>query len=517
MLAAALRRVSQKSALPSVGGLSRAPRLWAGLPCTGSDCTSQLAFAPARTASGTAGGEAAGASDTAGTIADIFVALGGQGYEMDERFAELKERVARDHGLTPAVARDAWGRLMEAFKEHDVTMAALATPQDIIPEISFDELAANGQFTEEQASAVREAGTVLIRGVVPEDTALGWKADVQQYSTHDGVLGFPADNPQVFELYWSQAQMAARQAESTYLVTTLLNRLWLPDEKLAAHDRAFDAHGLAYCDRLRIRDPGDAEFALGPHVDGGGIERWEDENYRKVYSKIFEGDWESFDAFAPEHRVNAKMDMYNTPNACTAFRSFQGWMALSHTAPGEGTLRVHPRVQLSTAYIMLRPFLEDVEATAFPGALPGTAQDVNEEWHPEICLQMVSVPRVAPGDCVFWHGDVVHAVEGKHGGTSDSSVFYIPAIPGCRINAEHTKKQRENFLKGMTPPDFPANHSEVAFSDRATEADLTPLGRKMMGLDPWLGADSDRLAEAGGPTTGAVLEECADILGVTSA
>jgi hypothetical protein len=54
---------------------------------------------------------------------------------------------------------------------------------------------------------------------------------------------------------------------------------------------------LTYADRLRIRNPGDAKFALGPHSDGGSIERWEDPNYRKVYEKILQGKWEDFDAW----------------------------------------------------------------------------------------------------------------------------------------------------------------------------------------------------------------------------
>jgi len=54
---------------------------------------------------------------------------------------------------------------------------------------------------------------------------------------------------------------------------------------------------LTYADRLRIRHPGDAKFALGPHMDGGSVERWEDENYRKVYKEILTGNWEDFDAW----------------------------------------------------------------------------------------------------------------------------------------------------------------------------------------------------------------------------
>jgi hypothetical protein len=46
---------------------------------------------------------------------------------------------------------------------------------------------------------------------------------------------------------------------------------------------------LSYCDRVQIRPPGDKQFALSPHVDGGGVERWEDQAYRYVYRKIFQG------------------------------------------------------------------------------------------------------------------------------------------------------------------------------------------------------------------------------------
>jgi hypothetical protein len=54
---------------------------------------------------------------------------------------------------------------------------------------------------------------------------------------------------------------------------------------------------LVYSDRLRVRNPGDAKFALGPHIDGGSIERWEDTTYRQVYEKILAGKWEEFDAW----------------------------------------------------------------------------------------------------------------------------------------------------------------------------------------------------------------------------
>ena len=40
------------------------------------------------------------------------------------------------------------------------------------------------------------------------------------------------------------------------------------------------------------------------------------------------------------------------------FRAYQGWLALSNTAPGEGTLQVFPDVLLSNAYLIMRPFFK---------------------------------------------------------------------------------------------------------------------------------------------------------------
>lgn len=46
-----------------------------------------------------------------------------------------------------------------------------------------------------------------------------------------------------------------------------------------------------------------------------------------------------------------------------------------------------------------------------------------QELHPHMMLDktMISIPRVYPGDMVFWHCDVVHAVEVEHTGKEDSA------------------------------------------------------------------------------------------------
>ena len=101
--------------------------------------------------------------------------------------------------------------------------------------------------------------------------------------------------------------------------------------------------------------------------------------------------------------------------------------------PGEGTLQVYPLLQLSTAYLMLRPFfqalkqpkvdvsgdidleylnennwvLEPETTSQLHGAGPGLSQELNTILHPHLSLEkaMVHVPPIEPGDFVVWHCD----------------------------------------------------------------------------------------------------------------
>lgn len=77
-----------------------------------------------------------------------------------------------------------------------------------------------------------------------------------------------------------------------------------------------------YADRCRERHPGDTSFSLGPHADSGTIERWEDEKYSSVYRQII-ADWEAWEAFNIDGRVEANTDLYDSPGGSSVFRTFQ--------------------------------------------------------------------------------------------------------------------------------------------------------------------------------------------------
>ena len=91
---------------------------------------------------------------------------------------------------------------------------------------------------------------------------------------------------------WSKPQLAARSHPRSIATQAALLRLFHQDESAPV-----SLLPLTYADRLRVRLPGDAKFALGPHVDGGSVERWEDPAYQTVYRDILKGNWENHDAW----------------------------------------------------------------------------------------------------------------------------------------------------------------------------------------------------------------------------
>lgn len=348
----------------------------------------------------------------------------------------------------------------------------------------------SGRVPEEVLADIRHRGTVVIRNVIPRDTAMGFQNQIREYAAanKERVKAFPPDSPAVYELYWTPSQAKARAHSNMLDTQRFLQHLWHSSDPLT---RISTRNPLTYGDRLRIRSPGDAKFTLGPHIDGGSLERWEDPEYSQVYSKILEGKWEEHDPFDAKHRVKANMDLYNGAGACSMLRFFQGWLSMSDTGPNEGSLHVCPMIRHSTAYTILRPFFNlntmqpNIDNT-FPGAVPGTCQEYNPVTHPHLDLEstMVSVPRVEPGDYVAWHCDSLHSVDKEHHGKNDSSVLYIPATPLCEMNVDYLLKQREAALSYSPPWDFPGagGSGEAGFKGALDWSSIRPEGQRAMGI-----------------------------------
>jgi hypothetical protein len=362
----------------------------------------------------------------------------------------------------------------------------------VVPEIEYRAIA-EGRVSADQAAAVKRSGAVVVRRVFPRRQAEAWNEELGDYINRNGYYDTEVDptldtyfstlmsgRPQIFGIYWSRPQVLARQAESLAATRAFLNGLWTAGRDGATYFEP--GRECSYADRIRRREPGDVSLGLSPHMDSGSVERWLDPGFQRVYRHVFGGDWRAFDGFDGAHRT--EVQEIPSPAVCSVFRTYQGWTALSPQGPGDGTLQLIP-IAASIVYILLRALQDDVPEDSLCGAQPGRALSASEEWHPALMPALSSIPLVEPGDTVWWHPDVVHAVEDVHQGEGYSNVMYIGAAPYCPKNVAYLEKQRQAFLHGASAPDFAAENYETDYDGRATLQDLSYLGKQQMGFIDW--------------------------------
>jgi hypothetical protein len=293
-----------------------------------------------------------------GDIGDSFASVSGaQRAALPDRFRQLKLDLIRGNEQK---LLSSWRSLTTQLKTENQAIKTAKYKPALIPEVRYTHLLDDCARLRPE---IQKRGAVVVRGVVPEDEARGYKGEVEKYvGMNPQTKGFPRDNPQVFELYHSPPQLKARTHPDFLAVQrALLSSLWTASPAAPISLR----NPLVYLDRLRIRQPGDTSFAVGPHMDGGSTERWEPEGYGAggsgVYDDIFKGEWESYNPWdAGSGRVEAVTNLYDGRGACSMLRLWQGWLSMSHSGPGEGTVLVYPLVKLATAYLLLRPFFRAI-------------------------------------------------------------------------------------------------------------------------------------------------------------
>jgi hypothetical protein len=390
-----------------------------------------------------------------------------------------------------AARREALQRAYGEVRDHvkraaDIILKDVEAGRSVVPELDYRDIKSN-TVPDATPQRIRSTGCAVVRGVFPADLAREWFAEVGEYleinhyeqrevekrSLDKYFSGLKAGQPQVFNVYWSRPQVMARQDPKLAETRAFLDRLW-------KYEGVFNPDlQCTYADRVRRRQPGDKTLGLSPLMDAGTVERWIDPGYQKVYERVFAGDWRGYDPFDGTQRLQTQE--IPSPAVCSMFRTYQGWTALTRQGPNDGTLRLIPIAE-GIAYVLLRALQDDVDESDLCGAAPGRALGVSPEWHSDLIPALVSIPEVMPGDTVFWHTDICHAVADEHRGSEYASVIYIGSAPDCPKNRAYLPKQRQAFLQGRSAPDFAAMDFEVDFKGRAAEKDLTDLGRTQMGF-----------------------------------
>ena len=364
--------------------------------------------------------------------------------------------------------------------------------KSVIPEINFQDL--NNQ-NHEIIKKIEKRGCVIIREVFDQKIANEWNTSLEEYINKNNFFEdqkkkegldkyfseLKSNNPQICALYWSKPQIEIRHSEEMAIVKKWLNNLWIYKYK---GKQVFDPNReLVYADRFRRREPGDDSLGLSTHCDAGSFERWTDKAYQKIYNDIFSDNFENYNPFDSKYRNET--EEFEAPAVAHVFRTFQGWTALTTQGPSDGTLQLIP-IAKGIAYILTRALMEDVAENELCGSKPGRALSINKDYHSLLLKGLISIPILNPGDTIWWHPDVVHAVENKHLGKNFSNVVYVGATPYCKKNLDYAKKQAKKFLEGKSPPDFAAEDYEVNYEGRMKLNDLTILAKKQMALEDWI-------------------------------
>jgi hypothetical protein len=369
----------------------------------------------------------------------------------------------------------------------DEIEAAKARGEEIWPVIDYADIEA-GTVSAEQLAKLRRRGCLIVRGHFPRQQALAWDAGIVDYvesnrffenyrGPGDDFFGSVGSKPEIYPIYWSPAQMEARQSDRMARVQGLLNSLWKSEsDGVQWFDPDRDS---LYPDRIRRRPPGADSGGLGTHLDPGTLDLWMTEAYQKAFRHLFDGTVEAYDPYDAAHRTAGPQ--YPGSTMCSAFRTFQGWTALSDMDADQGVLHTVP-IPEAMAYLMLRPLLPDVPDDDMCGVTTNQVFPASEKWHSLLLRAVSGIPDVQAGDSVWWHCDMIHSVAPVTNQKGWGNVMYIPAAPWCPRNEAYAASVREAFATGSSPTDFPAEHYERDWPNRFTPDQLNDTGRRGLGL-----------------------------------
>ncbi|MEY2401164.1 MAG: hypothetical protein QOJ08_1275 [Ilumatobacteraceae bacterium] len=409
-------------------------------------------------------------ADRASAIREMKAALGarieGSGRSVVEVFSVVEARVGA---------------------QVDEITAANASGRSVWPVVDYADIAA-GTVSADDLALLHRRGCVFVRGHFARQQALDWDQAIVEYVERnrffedyrgpgDDFFGSVGSKPEIYPIYWSRAQMEARQSDQMARVQRFLDEQWTSESD---GTRWFDpTRDAIYPDRIRRRPPGANSNGLGAHLDSGTLDLWMTATSQRAFHHLFDGTPEQYDPWDASYRTDGTQ--YPGTTMCSAFRTFQGWTALSDMDHDQGVLHTVP-IADAMAYVLLRPLLDDVADDDMCGVTANQVLPVTEKWHSLLLAASSGIPDVRAGDSVWWHSDMIHSVAPVADQQGWGNVMYIPAAPWCARNETYAASVRDAFLTGSSPTDFPEEHYERTWAGRFTVDDLNDTGRRGLGL-----------------------------------
>ncbi|TPX08385.1 uncharacterized protein E0L32_010115 [Thyridium curvatum] len=446
---------------------------------------------------------------------------------LPERFAQIKKKVSGHEGDLV----QSWHRLLHALRQEIDEIASRGS--ECIPTMGFrdrNDLAIVKSFSQD----LRRRGIAVIRGVLSPEDARSLDQETHEYlAANPQSTGLPPDEPQLFDLYRSPAQVKARARPDVLEAQKfVMGTMWHSTNPCTPVSTEYP---VTYADRLQIRGPphrstssfsssqNETTLSAQVHVADGSVERWEPEGYGRsgMYDAVFRGLWEDHDPwdYAPRHR--ATTDLCHRVGACSMFRMFHGWLCLStdtdlHDENGQQPLpllSVCPALKLTTAYFLLRPLFAPSSLTT--GCSNGWTRSpihktasstapcpATRRSSPRRCVPTSSCTPQPRRRARAGPGRLAHLAPGRRPRISrQQRPLPIPVAQAvvAGTHALFLTRQRKAFLLGLPGPDFESGRGERDHAGRPGVSEVNESGGedalRAMGLLPF--EDPDAKTDAG--------------------
>ena len=376
---------------------------------------------------------------------------------------------------------------MSAARRHDPRRTS-AAGRPVVPR-STTATSSDGNVSDATRAAIRETGCAVVRGVFPAAVASGWFDEVGEYlddnryeerevekrSLDKYFSALKAGKPQIFNVYWSKPQVLARQ-----------------DPKLA-ETRAFLDSPVATTRACSIP----TASAPMPTACGGGSPATRRSACRRTWTQARSSAGSipaisastatsspatgaaTIPSTAPHRLRHARDPLAGRVQHVPHLSGVDG----PHPPGTEGRNAAADPDRRGISYVLLRALQDDVRRpiSAAPRRVARSAS--RRSGTPDL----MAGTGLDPGGAAGRHGVLAHrhlprgrrrARRARNMRASSTSARRRTA----RRTAPICPDRRRRSSPAARAPDFAAMDFEVDFKGRATEADLTPLGRMQMGF-----------------------------------
>jgi hypothetical protein len=130
-----------------------------------------------------------------------------------------------------------------------------------------------------------------------------------------------------------------------------------------------------------------------------------------------------------------------------------------------------------------------LETISFPAPCLGEYTHMRPKEDRDVMERVQHIP-VKAGSAVFWDNRIPHANAYRHDGKIPRCVVYCSFLPDVSMNRRYAANQLENWMQGWQPTDQWINRieddpCELVEDLSAKFGALTPLGRRLLSIDPW--------------------------------